>query len=200
MKRLTVLALLLTFLLIGAGCTTPSSPRSGQGTPKPTFSNDEPDDLASQQFTVYQNSAYHFRMEYPADWTFSEMGASNIAVFFSDPSVAVKGFGDNVNVAAGTVESPVTLEEYTQAEIRRLEDRYADFSLLGTESTVINGVPAMMVTYTATTVSDNTKAQILHVFLLKGSAAYIVTYKSTPDRFNDGIVTVRQVIQSFEIT
>ena len=169
-------------LLIGAGCS--GATKTENTAPEPTTS-------------TYENTEYHFTMTYPKKWEMQEPATGPTVIFFS-PLGEQDQFSENVNILIQNLGEKFTLDEYTDASIKALQNGLPDFTLVESERVAIGDVPAQRITYTGT--YEGAPLKWKQWIFLKGSHDYIATYTGEQDQFDASAAEATDIVESLRFT
>lgn len=160
-------ALIVTVLLVGAGCgAKPVAPTSTAVVPP--------------GYQTYDAQYYYFSISHPADWTAKneEQNASAVEIY-SPAESNLDIFTENVNVIENRLITTMSLDTYLANALREIKT-LEDYKEIGVTDIVLDGYPGKRVEYTINYPTDAGDIINLHMiqYLTIASAsenAYIVT-------------------------
>lgn len=91
---------------------------------------------------------------------------------------------------------PELLDRFTNITIANLGDTLTNFTLLESNSTIISGIPAHKITYTAA--GNQSKVKQLQAWTIKDDNWFVVTYSAEPSAFFNSR-TAKNMLNSFLI-
>jgi hypothetical protein len=133
-------------------------------------------------------------LEHPADWEVRP-GTAGPLFLFLDPESGVP-FRRNINVMLQAAGPSMTLEEYSRLSIDQLED-IEGASRSELRSLRISGTPGQRIEYIADLGSGNLR--FLGAWTMRDGKAWLFTYTSDPDRFEDGLPDVERVLRTMRL-
>jgi len=134
-------------------------------------------------------------MEHPNSWTVEPSNSDDPVVLFIDPPGAGP-FRRNVNILTQSGPAPVTLDEYTALSLEQFDD-VAGSTIFESRATTLAGLPGYRVSYQADLGSG--ELRFLSVWTIQGGDAWLVTYSSEPDRYEDGLPEVERFLTTVEL-
>lgn len=139
-------------------------------------------------YLEYINSYQKVKMKYPEDWVKTEFSNSVFVEFKKDPNW-------DFNIFAENLTSNPSLEEYKTKALNLMKD-YKNYKLIDSQQATLSGLPAFTITFLAT---FNKEYKIKQVYTVKGNRGYSLTYRSSPDHFDEQLKEAEQMFSSFEI-
>ena len=150
------------------------------------------------KFLTYDSSVYGIRIKYPSDWTKQEQVPGLVAAFLSPQESASDTYQENFGVFIEDLSTqPMTLEEYTELSVTSIEQLITDANILDSSTTTLDGNSAHKVVYTGRLEQYNLKW--MQIWTVKDNTAYVLTYVSEVNKYNDFLDTVQEMVNSFEI-
>ncbi|MBN1696386.1 MAG: hypothetical protein JW881_02625 [Spirochaetales bacterium] len=146
-------------------------------------------------FLVYDNPAYHFRVQYPAEWTKDE--GTNRVSFIMPPREPEQELAECFNILFDTMTGErMSLSQYASIIIGGLEKQTPDFSLIESNDTTLGGHPAFRITYTGR--ADEIEVQYAAFFLIRCGLLYVVNCATLPGRLEEYGETLHLILSSFQ--
>jgi eukaryotic-like serine/threonine-protein kinase len=144
------------------------------------------------EFTTYTSPTFNFDIRYPQEWEIKQI--SGIVVFLSPLDSQNDTFRENVNVVVEDLGSNrVTVEQYVKAadDVWMRSDSTLKFE--NAKKTKLNGEDAFY------TIAVNEKIKYKQYKLVKNNQAFIITYTSEPEKFNQFLNIAETIMASFKI-
>lgn len=143
----------------------------------------------------YSSPDSELTFRYPSNWNTQES-----ITLTSSKSSDVDLSPEIINIQTEKLPDNITLAEYTESGINQLTSLQSqNFRILDSSPTTLAGLPAHTVTHTFT--EDEIDKQLMQIWAVDSetNTAYIVTYGSTVDEFNDGLPALDTVRDSFSL-
>jgi hypothetical protein len=159
---------------------------------------------AATEYRVYNNSTLGIKIEVPSDWLHKEI--NNAAVTFvtekSLPQNASTTYRASVLVSFRNIPKNMSLDVFTQGNIKGIEQATPSFHLIASNSTTLAGNPAHQIVFTSQPSTGRELRMGMLTSTLKNGKAYIITYVAGPgvDKFPLQLPVVKHMIDSFRIT
>ena len=202
MRRLLIVLVLLSLISLAVGAAGCGGGEEITPTPKATFT-------AVEGFKTYNDTVNDFSISYPENWdqipselligTLGEMAV----VGFWPPVFQPDDYPPSFHILLEELPFTMGVDTYWESAKRYLPSLFANYTALSTESTTINGVPAIVHVFTFTSSEDDAgswQCKFIKVALVKDSGAWIITCESTVPYFDDYKDTFDAVISSFRFT
>jgi hypothetical protein len=160
--------------------------------------------MAAAGYRVNNNSTLGIKIEVPSDWLHKEI--NNAAVTFvtekSLPQNASTTYRASVLVSFRNIPKNMSLDVFTQGNIKGIEQATPSFHLIASNSTTLAGNPAHQIVFTSQPSTGKELREAMVISTLKNSKAYIITYVAGPgvDKFPLQLPVVKHMIDSFQIT
>jgi HEAT repeat protein len=153
--------------------------------------------ISSGLFT-YENSVYKFKIGYPQDWQVQEAYPNNIGLVFGmlPPEENANNPLNYLTVQVEELPAGATLAQYTKGLIQTMEQSNANLQILSEKATTIGGYPGGELVIS--TQDQYNYLKVLKVYTIKDGKAYIITYNTLEEIYDDYLETAREVIVSFE--
>lgn len=173
MKLKALLISILACIMLLSGCATGDADLSAPDGMK-LFSNDNVD------YTAYV----------PVNWIV-DMSTGTLSAYVSSADAS------SINITAQILESVTTLEEYWKGYEADFAETFKDMEYVGKApaTTTLDGVAAHKYTYTATVTGNQYK--FMQIVCIKDTTVYVITYTSTPDRFDGNMEDVDKILDNF---
>ncbi|MGB7883806.1 MAG: PsbP-related protein [Nitrososphaeraceae archaeon] len=136
-----------------------------------------------------------FTFEYPPRWSVQES-----VTLASPPQSSFDMNPEVINIQTEKLPSEMTLADYTESGINQLTSLpRQNFTILNSSPTTLAGIPAHTITHTFT--EGGIDQKLMQIWTLDNSTdtAYIITYGSRVDEFDDGLSALEQVTNSFTL-
>lgn len=154
--------------------------------------------LALRETTLtYENPSYHFRMQYPKDWTVEEKGN---AIVFMSPRADSSDFQENVVIIREELSSPEALDMYVGRTMSELVKK-TGAKVRESWDITLSGLPARQMVYTATIPYGGKRYTVkwMTVCTIQGTTAYILTYTALEDTYQERLEEFQAILDSFTI-
>jgi len=161
-----------------------------------------------QDFIGYENSAFHFSIQFPSTWKRIERNTQQVTqnisttIFIATSTESDAGFTVSVQ---NLPRLGMDLEEYTRISIESLEKSVRHFKLLehDASSAAVSGHPAHKVIYSGSLNlkdSDPVSVKVMQVWCIMGNKVYLVSYAASPETFDKYSVPIAQkMLDSFRL-
>ena len=143
---------------------------------------------AKEGYLEYINSFQKVKMKYPEDWVKTEFGNAVFVEFKKDPNW-------DFNIFAESLTSNPSLEEYKTKVLTGIKD-YKNYKLIDSQPFTLGNLPAFSLTFLAT---FNKDFKIKQVYTVRQNHGYGLTYRSSPDHFDEQSIEADKMFSSFEI-
>ena len=149
----------------------------------------------SDTFRIYENPTYGIQIQYPSDWgrldlSFLQDSADIDFYPLSDTSLAKNLKVQVKNLPFHNPFHNMTLEEYTNTQINPAEE-----NLLESNTTTLADIPGYKIEFT-----NVAGLKTMQVWTIKDDKAYIITYVTKEEDYENDLQIVQKMIDSFEIT
>ena len=170
-------------------------------TPAPTSST-------AREFLDYENSAYHFSIQYPDDWTKIEKNPQQVTQNSGGTSFVARSPASDAAVTVSVQNLPrlgMSLEEYTRISIEALNKKVSLLNLIESDGTslAVSGHAAHKVVYTGSldqTDKNLASVKAMQVWSIIGSRVYLISYAAPPEKFDQYSLSIAQkMIDSFKV-
>jgi eukaryotic-like serine/threonine-protein kinase len=151
----------------------------------------------------YTDKTTNIQIKYPANWQQEDLHniVTGEQVMFVSPADNNPGskYRENISIRVENLTNPqTTLASYTQSTIAEIKRYYQNAKIVESNSTLLAKRPANLVVYTGT--DENAQAvKNLEVWTIDRGKAYILTYKTRPDRYYQYLGTAMNAIESFKL-
>ena len=152
--------------------------------------------IQSNQPYEYINKEKWFSFTLPASWTFQENAFGSLVMFFA-PQEKWDTIKENIGVTATELTGNVQLSSYFELAKGIAESVISNYKIEKEEPITINGENAMKVIYKGVQGGENLQRE--QVIVLKWKTAYVITYTATEKTFNNLLVGVDNIINTFTI-
>ncbi|MEI6102379.1 MAG: hypothetical protein WCP70_00360 [Methanothrix sp.] len=212
MKRNILLGLLvlLAFSLSLPGCIaqccgaaasleSPAKANDSQNEPLNTSGAVGLSDMREMQ--LYENAENDFRVTYPSGWIAEDANANDLGLV---AGFLVPGEGMNsssiyitLQVEALPEGMNLTLTQYGIAALSSLLEALPDLQILAESDIPMGGQPGHAVVYNL--MSDGAEYKVLRAWTVQGDAAYVFTYNSPVDRYDEFAKDASKIIGSLAV-
>lgn len=164
-----------------------------------------------QGYQTYTNDVYKFSIQYPQDWSMKEavngkvdIGSSSqqftAIVVFAPSSQTNDNYITNVNVKTISGVSGVSLDDLQTQTISSLQDFFAsnDFKEISSGKMKVSDKDAFYIEYIINI--NGVIAETKQVIIPNGDDAFIVTYGSPQNTFNNSLNQFDTSISTFKLT
>lgn len=148
----------------------------------------------TMNFSTYQNSTFGIRMQYPSDWKKVEDDRGS---WFRNTNESV-----NVRVESITYQNQ-TLDQLRTRQIKLTGQQFPGRVLMESNATTIgDNYPAHKIVFTFPEEPSDligTKYKEMQVWTINDSRAYIISYFTTTDAYDNYLPAAQKIIDSFRI-
>ena len=151
-------------------------------------------------FLTYSDSTYGIRIQYPSSWLKEESHnqTSNDIVKFSSPATTAPA---SLTIIGGNpAPQSIPLRIYADASISALRQSFSNFSLIGSNATILAGIPAHKIVYTATLPSSGVALEFMQILTIKDDKNFVITFGSLPTIYSSYLPTIQKMVDSFAFT
>lgn len=151
------------------------------------------------EFTTYTNTEHSFEMKYPSSYELKENQHWAVLSFLAKREGETDMFQENLNlIVQDLTESPMTLDEYSKLSLEQVETLLENWKIAKKESVKLDWMEAYMVIYTWKYNWYDLKWK--QIWTIIDSKAYIISYTGEEKSFDDYIVSMDKIIESFKMT
>jgi eukaryotic-like serine/threonine-protein kinase len=150
------------------------------------------------KFRKYESPEYNLKIDFPDTWrkidkttesqpfivAFRRLKENPSDLYLESVDIQVRDIPTNI--------SNISLSQYIELQIKNLKAVNPDFSLVESTPTTIAGNAAHQLLY----ISKGDKR--LFFSTIKGDKIYNITYNSKPEKYQEYLSTIEQMIASFE--
>ena len=150
-------------------------------------------------FEYYENEALGFRMKYPAYWRVQEYPQGVQAIVFVSPPVNdTDRFFENVNVTMVEVPDKIrTIRAFSRKAIRQVTGTFEGMiEIVQSRSFPVAGRSGHLFIFVGEKATE--PVQYMHVWVLRGQWAYVITYTALEKDFENYHKDVLDMIKSFQ--
>jgi hypothetical protein len=155
---------------------------------------------------VYTDPQFKFSLKYPAYWKMVPRPEKGLALvqFFAPKSSESDEIFENVNIVLvdlSTKPKMMDLNFFTDVTTKQLLGVFGDYvNVLESKQIRMSGMPAYRILYITKTESGLTQSKIkyLHAWMIKGRAAFILTYVGDQEGFDASLKHVDRMIRTFK--
>jgi hypothetical protein len=142
-------------------------------------------------FSVYENPDYGFKIQYPSDWEKEEQGL---------PDPWVVAFSSPLDAASITVSSEYWPYQESPKDISDFYKQFPFHSLIESNATILADNPAHKIVFTYKVLEFGLEVwQRMYIVSKIEDTLYEIHFSSPSSNFSDYLPVVKQVIDSFEI-
>jgi eukaryotic-like serine/threonine-protein kinase len=163
-----------------------------------------PAQLASNgsNWQSYINKTARIKVKYPATWQQQEIPniVTGEQVMFTNPSQNI-GSKDRENISIrveNLTNLQTSLASYTQSTLAEISKYDRDATIVESSPITVANRPGTLIVYTGKD-ENFLPVKKLEVWTIDRGRAYIITYKTTPDRYYQFLDTAMTIVNSFEI-
>ena len=157
-------------------------------------------------FSLFENSSYGVRIQYPSDWQFLEDrndydGIIDVVGLVSTFEDRFDTYKERLRVSLDTLpRKNMTLEAYSREVIDDKQQSLQDFDLLdyNTDSNILAGYPAYRLINTRT-LDDGRVIKEMETGAIVDDRVYYLTYIAEEEKYADFLPVIHDMINSFEI-
>jgi hypothetical protein len=142
----------------------------------------------------YTSPLSNFNFEYPSNWENQES-----LTLMAPKSGNLDMTSEVINIQTERLPGDITLAEYTDSGINQLTSlQHQNFRISDSSPTMLAGLPAHNLTHSFT--EDGINKEIRQIWAIDTSTdtAYVITYGSTVNEFNEGLPALQTIIDSFQ--
>ena len=200
-KTLAIILAALNLMLLGCAYDSAEAPGadnvSAQSEPLNTTGALSLSGL--NEMLLYENSQYGIGLSYPADWIAQEYDPNDAGIIvgfmapeenIDDPTVYL--LVQNEELPAGEV---VTIEQYSQAALRILNESLPDLEVLKESNITIGELPGYAIVYKLE--RENMTVRVLNAWTVVGEDAYVFTYNAPDELYDQFAADAADMIDSF---
>lgn len=200
-KTLAIILAALNLTLLGCAYDYAEAPEAGsvpaQSEPLNTTGALSLSEI--NEMLLYENSQYGIQLSYPADWIAQEPepnGAGIIVGFLApeedidDPTVYLLVQNEELPVG-----EEVTVEQYSQAALRILNESLPDLEVLKESDITIGEFPGHAIVYNLE--SEDMTIRVLKAWTVVGEDAYVFTYNAPDELYDQFAGDAADIIDSF---
>jgi hypothetical protein len=147
----------------------------------------------SSKLNDYQNATTGISLKYPEDWSITNARVFNwsgVYIFASPTNPLSKSTNILILYQPGI---NLTLDQANTEALRDIKN-LTDARILYENDTSISGIPAKMITYTATVAQKKLKYD--YYFLMRDNTSYQIAYTATPGSYPAFLSKAREIIES----
>lgn len=150
------------------------------------------------QYTYYENQDYGMKVAYPENWQTKRRDDFLISgvIFLSPVENSQDVFQERISVFVEDLVSNTSLNEYTTESIAEIK-RFSDPNVTNVKASVLGNYEARSVIYNGEDRGLSVKR--MQIWTVFDNKAYTITYTAQPDRFNNYLPIVKQIITSFDL-
>lgn len=174
MKLKTLFVAVFSLLILFTGCSSETT-----------------DESVPDGMQLLSDENVDFTAYVPSDWTV-DMSTGTVSAYVSSVD------SSNVSITGSVLEDmQMTPDEYWESYKADFETTFSDMEYVGEVpiATTLDSVAANKYVYTATV--TGTEYQFMQVVCITGGEVYVITYTSTPDKYEDNIEDVESILDSF---
>ena len=150
-------------------------------------------------FLVYDNATWGFKVQYPSNWEIIEGSKSGIIQFVSPLESDADKYGQTVTVSLTVFNETTSLNEVISNTTRLLEEVTNDFFLIVSNSTTLSGLPAHVIQYRYSDPFKGITDATVIFTIEENQYLYSLAFHSKPDKYVNLIPIIERMTNSFEI-
>ncbi|HEY7110095.1 MAG TPA: hypothetical protein VH415_11730 [Nitrososphaeraceae archaeon] len=185
----------ITALLLGISQTDAQSPMESEidSIPDLVVGGAEP-------YSIYENSSYGLRLEYPKSWTLeeSEGGSDNpleLVYFYNDADD--NKFNGDFSISIDKLAHSRTMQDYLQKMLKQYKRNVDGFKLDSTSWDTLGGLRAYSILYREN-YNSTTDLKVLEVGAIRDGVVYFIEYFAFDKEFDKNFPIARKMIDSFQ--
>lgn len=146
----------------------------------------------------YENTEHGFRMKYPKSWErLDKLPQALVAFVKPGKKILRKAFNESVNVVFRDMKGQgADLASFVDMAMMELDSMVPGFELLADESCELAGKPARMLSYSGDYKKGQRLRWLQYITTARGDV-YALTFIATEDKYDEALMTVREMIDSF---
>ncbi len=150
------------------------------------------------QFSEYTDKTYRFSIKCPSGWNIVHPAPAGVAVEFVAPKeTELDTVNENINIVVQDVPAKIaTLESFSATIEKQLKAVFNNIKIVENKSVMINGRRAHRLSIET---DKSNKLRLVHVWVIKGSRAYIITFLGANEKYPQYASTVDAVVNSFKL-
>ncbi len=139
---------------------------------------------------LFSNEHVDYTAFVPAEWIV-DMSTGTLSAYVSSADAS------NISITAQALEGIMTLDDYWKGYEEDFNSTFTDMEYVGEAptTTTLSGLPANKYVYTATVTGNDYK--FMQVVCIKETTVYVITYTSTPEKYDDNMENVEKVLDNF---
>ncbi|MGF1590513.1 MAG: protein kinase [Pleurocapsa sp.] len=148
--------------------------------------------------SLYENSDRGFKVNYPQVWSQQnrdDFFATGV-IFFSPLENDADRFKETVSVLVENLSDDMTLAQYTAQSISEIK-RLSDPNVGQAQIISLGEIEGRQVVYGGE--ENGKRVRRMQTWSIQDNRAYVITYTALPESFENYLVTVEKMIESFEI-
>ena len=146
----------------------------------------------------YINQDFGIQLSYPESYELKEDLMGTVVVFFTEQKNSSDLFQENLNVMVQDLSAqPMTLAEYTDLSREQIKLIVTDSKILSSKKITLAGNPAYEFVYTGKQGQIDLKWKQKYTII--GDTAYLLTYTSEIDEFDNYLDAFNQIFASFKL-
>jgi hypothetical protein len=155
--------------------------------------------------SIYDNSTYGIKFQYPYGWNKVEILLSRITnIEFTSPTGNATNGAQLPAQVMISIErglgNVTTLKQYSQVSDKLLHAILGNFNSTGSKPTILSGQPAIARVLDVKQPASGIHINIAQVFTIKDSKVYSISYAAPASTYFSYFPIVQRIITSFQIT
>jgi hypothetical protein len=184
----------ITALLLGISQTDAQSPMESEIDRIPDLG------VGVEPYTIYENSDYGVRLEYPKSWTLEEgeSGSDNpleLVYFYNDADD--NNFKGDFAISIDRLAHSLTMQDYLQKMIKQYKRNVDGFKLDSTSWDTLGGLRAYSILYREN-YNSTTDLKVLEMGVIRDGVVYFIEYFAFDKEFDENFPIARKMIDSFQ--
>jgi hypothetical protein len=141
----------------------------------------------------------NWKIKYPKSWQAipGELIKGEVVQFVAPKDELSQSFPARVMVNTHFLESPTTLDQYTDNTIQQISQQFTQDFITKPIPVKLGGLDAMQIIYTGQ--QGGKKIKIKQILSLTKNHAYIIIYQAESERFAEFEKIAQKIIDSFEL-
>ena len=159
----------------------------------------------SNSYLMYNNEIYGFSMQYPKTWSLQENFYANVTLFGQNiPMNAIvvlykpiqNNFRTNINIIVENTDLNISEYALLAKQSLPIALKFNNFIQLNEKNLTISNNDAYFLEYAYN--KEGYAIKVKQVYIIHKDRAYVITYTSLQNNFNESIDEFNEIINSFK--
>jgi len=208
-KKLVTAFLLLGIATLSVACNSENTDKNTQSsalqseTPKNTGSktsdgNTDTGKNSTDNFLIYSNEEYSFKLSYPKEWTKYDDAMGTLVAFVAPKDGENDPFSENINVVVQDLSSQtVTLDQYVQASEEEIKQYISNADIISSKKTKLGENNAYKLVFSGE--QGIYRIKWMQIYVVKNNFAYVFTFTAEDSQYDKYISQVEEIMNSIEL-